>query len=105
MSTMQRSDEIEKMQKLFEPIIHLGNSTSCRERRTSTAVKTKTFRRKGMIAMALPLFFADISPLPFIIAGGGILVAICGIILSLAVFVAGIIRRKRNRDKSKLNNK
>jgi hypothetical protein len=55
--------------------------------------------------MVLPLLLADISPLPQIIVGGGILVAICGVFLSLAGFVAGVIKRNRNRNKSKLENK
>lgn len=57
-----------------------------------------------MIAMAGPLLIADISPFPSNIVVGGILVAICGAFLSLAVFVAGIIKRRRNRNKSKFNN-
>ena len=53
--------------------------------------------------MALLLFLADISPLPLITVGEGILVAVCGILLSAAVFKAWIIMRSRNRNKSKLN--
>ena len=55
--------------------------------------------------MGSPLVLLDISPLPEIIVGGGILIAIGGLLLSLAVFVAGIIRRTRNRNNSKINNK
>lgn len=98
-------DEIEKMQKHFEPIDRLGNSTSCREQENSTVVPTQLIRRNGIIAMALPSFFADISPLPFITPGEGVLVAVCGVFLSLAVFKAGVIMRSRNRNKSKTNNK
>ncbi len=55
--------------------------------------------------MALFQLLADVSALPEIIVGGDILVAICGVFLSLAVFVVGIIKRKRYRNKSNLNNK
>lgn len=55
--------------------------------------------------MAWPLLLADISPLPHLAVCGGILVAICGVFLSLAGFVAGMIKRHQNRNKSKLNNK
>ncbi len=55
--------------------------------------------------MDLPLVLSDISPLPFITVGAGILIAICGAVLSLAMFVAGMIKRHRNRNRSKLNNK
>ena len=54
--------------------------------------------------MALPLVLSDISPLPFITVGEGILVAVCGVFLSLAVFKVGIIMRSRSRNKSKLKN-
>ena len=47
-----------------------------------------------------PLFWiADMSPLPFVIGGGVLLLVICGMFFSVAVLLFGSIKRKRRRPK------
>ncbi|MFO0974911.1 MAG: hypothetical protein U0996_00865 [Planctomycetaceae bacterium] len=49
--------------------------------------------------MMLFLTLADMSPLPMLFAGGVFLLVICGMFVSVAVLLLGVIRGKRRRSK------
>ncbi len=54
--------------------------------------------------MARMLVFADLPTVPFMLAGGLTFVIICGVCVSLAVLLAGFIRRKRREFKRNREN-
>ncbi len=46
---------------------------------------------------------ADMSIMPFVLAGSVVLVVICGVCVSAAVLLAGFIRRKRSQQQKDRN--
>lgn len=51
--------------------------------------------------MSESLILADMSVLPFVLAGGVVLLIVCGLCVSIAILLAGFIKRKRNQRKKK----
>ncbi len=49
--------------------------------------------------MKLFLTLADMLPLPMLFAGGVLIFVICGMFVSIAVLLLGVIRQKRRRPK------
>lgn len=45
--------------------------------------------------MSVPVFFADLSPLPFMVFGGAGLLIIAGVFLAIAAALLGWVKRNR----------
>lgn len=51
--------------------------------------------------MSEALILADMSVLPFVLAGGVALLIVCGLCVAIAILLAGFIKRRRSQQKKK----